>query len=122
MIMPFTIKENKSYAWDKTAVFAAAQKAIAGLEGKTLNEDASAGTIHAQFDKKIHGQVLGDRSQILVFVTAAGGDQTDIAIEAFPVNPVGQKLQFGARKGVVPKVVSWFWAHLEHHLSKMGGG
>ena len=120
--MPFTVKENRSYAQEIQQVYEAAQKAIAGLEGKSLSADAAAGTLHAQFDKKIHGKVLGDRSQILVSIEAADDGQTNIAIEAFPVNPVGQKLQFGARKGVVPRVISWFWAHLEHNLKKMDEG
>ena len=84
--------------------------------GHTLR-DAAAGTMKGQFDKKIHGKVLGDRSQILVTVTNGDANTSTIAIEAYPINPVGQKLQFGARKGVVPTVVGWFWAHVEHHLN-----
>ncbi len=116
--MPYTVKDTKTYEQPEAKVFQAAQKAIAGLEGKVLAEDAAVGTIHGQFDKKIHGKVLGDRSQILVTVTNSGANQSAVAIEAFPINPVGQKLMFGARKGVVPTVVSWFWAHLEHNLNK----
>lgn len=116
--MPYTVIETRTFEQSKNAVFQAAKKAIAGLEGKTLTEDAAAGTIHGQFDKKIHGKVLGDRSQIFVTITGSDADQSAVAIEAYPINPVGQKLMFGARKGVVPKVVSWFWAHLEHNLKK----
>jgi hypothetical protein len=114
--MPYTVKESRTYEKPKETVFQAAQKAIAGLEGKVLAEDADAGTIQGQFDKKILGKVLGDRSQILVAVSSSDGDSSTVAIEAYPINPVGQKLMFGARKGVVPTVVSWFWAHLEHNL------
>jgi len=114
--MPFTVKESRTYDKPKENTFQAAQKAIAGLEGKVLAEDAGAGTIQGQFDKKILGKVLGDRSQILVTITGSNEDSSTVAVEAYPINPVGQKLQFGARKGVVPTVVSWFWAHLEHNL------
>lgn len=116
--MPFTVKETKTYGNSAASLYQAAQKAIAGLEGKVLTEDASGGTIHGQFNKKIHGQVLGDRSQIVITIATAEANQSTIAIEAYPVNPVGQKLKFGARKGVIPKVVSWFWAHFEHNLNK----
>ncbi|KAA3656010.1 MAG: hypothetical protein DWQ04_32350 [Chloroflexi bacterium] len=116
--MSYTIKNTKTYEQPEDKVFQAAQKAIAGLEGKVLSEDDTAKTIHGQFDKKIHGKVLGDRSQILIEIKAADANQSEISIEAFPINPVGQKLMFGARKGVVPKVVSWFWAHFEHNLNK----
>jgi hypothetical protein len=115
--MPYTVKETRTYEKPKENVYQAAQKAIAGLEGKVLAQDADVGTIQGQFDKKIHGKVLGDRSQILIAISGSDGDSNTVAIEAYPINPVGQKLMFGARKGVVPTVVSWFWAHLEHNLS-----
>ena len=114
--MPYTVKESRSYEKPEENIYQAAQKAIAGLEGKVLAADANAGTIQGQFDKKIHGKVLGDRSQILVTVSGSDDGSSAVAVEAYPINPVGQKLMFGARKGVVPTVVSWFWAHLEHNL------
>lgn len=40
----------------------------------------------------------------------------DARVEAFPVDAVGRKLQFGARKGVTRTVLNWFWAHVEHNL------
>lgn len=115
--MPFTTKETRTYSQTSAQVFAAAQKAVAGLEGKILKEDAGAGTLQGQFDKKILGKALGDRSEILVAVSAAGTD-TSVSSEVYPINPVGQKLMFGARQGVSQTVTSWFWAHLEHHLNK----
>lgn len=115
--MPYTVKETKTYEQPQDKVYQAALKAIAGLEGKVLAEDMAEGSIKGQFDKKIHGKVLGDRSQILVAISGSGESSSTVAIEAYPINPVGQKLMFGARKGVVPMVVSWFWAHLEHHLN-----
>lgn len=115
--MPYTVKESKTYPNTTGQVFEAAQKAVAGLQGNILEEDASAGTLKGQFDKKIHGQVLGDRSQILVKVSPEGPDSAAISIEVYPINPVGQKLQFGAREGVSQKVTGWYWAHVEHNLS-----
>ncbi len=114
--MPYTVKETKTYPQTTAQVFQAAQKAVAGLQGKILQEDANAGTIKGQFDKKIHGKVLGDRSQIIVAISAAGTD-TSISTEVYPINPVGQKLMFGARQGVSQTVNGWFWAHLEHNLA-----
>lgn len=113
--MPYTVKETKSYSQTPAQLFEAAQKAVVGLQGKILKEDASAGTIKGQFDKKIHGKVLGDRSQIIVTISAAETD-TSISTEVYPINPVGQKLMFGARQGVSQTVNGWFWAHLEHNL------
>lgn len=115
--MPYTVKETKTYSKTTVQVYGAAQKAVAGLQGKILEEDASAGTLKGQFDKKIHGKVLGDRSQILVAVNAEGTDSSSVAIEVYPINPVGQKLMFGGRKGVSQQIAAWYWAHLEHNLS-----
>jgi len=115
--MPFTTRESRTYSNSTEQVFQAAEKSIAGLQGKILDEDAGAGTLKGQFDKKIHGKVLGDRSQILVAINADGTDGSSISVEVYPINPVGQKLMFGARKGVSQTVVSWFWSHLEHNLS-----
>ncbi len=114
--MPFTVKEARTYEQPNDKTFQAALKAIAGLEGKVLAQDQAAGTIKGQFNKTIHGKVLGDRSEILVGVSADANGQSSVVVEAYPINPVGQKLMFGARKGVMPTVVGWFWAHLEHHL------
>lgn len=114
--MPYTVRETKTYTQPQEQVYQAALKAIAGLQGKVLAQDAAVGTIKGEFDKKIHGKVLGDRSQILIAISGTNADARSVAIEAYPINPVGQKLMFGARKGVVSTVVSWFWAHMDHHL------
>ncbi|MFC2054183.1 hypothetical protein ACFLV7_07785 [Chloroflexota bacterium] len=57
-----------------------------GLQGKVLDQDADADKIKGQFDKKIHGKVLGDRSQILFAVARDSPDQSTAAIEAYPIN------------------------------------
>ncbi|MDX1414652.1 MAG: hypothetical protein R3293_10705 [Candidatus Promineifilaceae bacterium] len=114
--MPYTVNESKMYLKTTEQVFEAAQKAVAGLQGKILEEDAGAGTLKGQFDKKIHGQVLGDRTQILVEVTPKDAERSVISVEVYPINPVGQKLMFGAREGVSQKVTGWYWAHVEHNL------
>ncbi|MBK8987045.1 MAG: hypothetical protein IPM39_13370 [Chloroflexi bacterium] len=114
--MPYTVKETRTYQQPTDKTYQAARKAIAGLEGKVLSENKSSGAIKGQFNKTIHGKVLGDRSEILIGIGTDANGQSSVAIEAYPINPVGQKLMFGARKGVMPTVVGGFWAHLEHHL------
>jgi hypothetical protein len=115
--MPYTVKETKTYSKSVEQVYQAAQKAVTGLQGKILEEDAGAGTLKGQFDKKIHGKVLGDRSQIIAAVSAGGTDGSSITIEVYPINPIGQKLMFGARQGVSQTIAGWFWAHLDHNLT-----
>jgi hypothetical protein len=111
--MSFEVNESKTYEQPLETVRTAALGAIAGLEGKVLKE--SDGRIEAKFDKKILGKVLGDRTQIEIDLSTAGSEsQVDVSI--YPLDPVGRKLMFGARKGVSQTVASWFWAHLEHRL------
>ncbi len=114
--MSYTINEEKSYAQDTSAVFAAAQGAVDGLQGKVLKESAAEGTLEIQFDKKIHGKVLGDRTKFHVQVKADEAGNTAVSVEGYPVDAVGRKLMFGARKGVTRTVMDWYWAHLEHRL------
>jgi hypothetical protein len=86
------------------------------LEGKLKQQDPAVGTIVAIFNKKILGNVLGDRTEMNIQITPAGNDRCDIAVTIYPIDPVGRKLMFGARKGVSRTVLDWFWAHLEHRL------
>ena len=113
--MSYTIQEQKQYTTSAATTHAAALKAIAGLEGKLLKQDAT--NIVATFHKTILGKVLGDRTHLTVTITST---QTgcDVATAVYPLNAVGQKLMFGARKGVSRTVSNWFFAHFEHHLNK----
>jgi hypothetical protein len=114
--MPYEIQQEKSYEKSAEAVYAAALKAAAGLEGEVSGQKPEAGKFEIRFDKKILGNVLGDRTFMSVKVNANDAAGTTIAVEAYPLDPVGRKLMFGARKGVTQKVVDWFFAHLEHNL------
>lgn len=113
--MSYTITEEKSFTQSQDQVYTAALGAVDGLQGKVLDTNDDGGVIEAKFDKKIHGKVLGDRTQLNVTISDDGSGAT-VALEAYPIDPVGRKLQFGARKGVTRTVVDWYWAHLEHRL------
>jgi hypothetical protein len=111
--MSFEVNQSKTYSQSLDAVHKAALGAISGLEGKILKQ--SENRIEAKFDKKILGKVLGDRTQIEIDLSAAN-DESQVDVTVYPLDPVGRKLMFGARKGVSQTVISWFWAHLEHRL------
>jgi hypothetical protein len=114
-MMTLEIQQEKSYDKPAGDLYAAALKAASGLEGQVSGEKPEAGEFEIRFDKKILGNVLGDRTFMSVMVKENGAGST-ITIEAYPLDAVGRKLMFGARKGVTEKVVTWFFAHLEHHL------
>ena len=114
--MSFEVNESKTYEQTFETVRTAALGAIAGLEGKVVKQ--SDGRIEAKFDKKILGKVLGDRTQIEIDLSAPATNASQVDVVVYPLDPVGRKLMFGARKGVSQTVASWFWAHLEHRLPK----
>ncbi len=114
--MPYTIKESKSYPHPPEVLLQAAKGAIEGLEGQVQNEDPQSHALTAFFDKKILGRVLGERTQLQVRIEANEGGNNAVSIEAYPLDAVGRKLMFGARKGVTRTVVTWFYAHLENRL------
>jgi len=114
--MPFEVKQEKQYPKPATAVFEAAMKAVSALGGKVLKQNPTNGEFEVTFDKKVLGKVLGDRTQMAAKVTAQGAESSGIAIEIYPLDAIGRKLMFGARKGVSETVATWFLAHLEHHL------
>ncbi len=113
--MSYDIIEERSYNQEKDVVYKATLGAIEGLEGKMLSGDEAAGTIKVNFNKKILGKVLGDRTQFEIEIND-GGDGSEVKVLGYPIDPVGRKLMFGARKGVTKTVMGWFWAHLEHRL------
>lgn len=114
--MSFTVEDEKKYPVSSSVAFQAALGAVEGLGGKILKQNAEAGTVEVRFDKKILGKVLGDRTQMMVKISEPSGGNSAVAVEIYPLNAVGQKLMFGARKGVSNTVASWFYAHLEHRL------
>lgn len=114
--MSYTITEEKQFEQTSSDVYIAALKAVSGLEGK-LTVEKSPSELSAKFHKTIHGKVLGDRTQLTAQISESGGGCT-MHIEVYPLDAVGRKLQFGARKGVSKTIMTWFCAHLDHHLSK----
>ena len=114
--MPYTIQEEKTYPVSQEALTQAILGAVAGLEGEVLKQDPATGQIVAKFKKTILGNVLGDRTQLELTMESLGPEETRLALTIYPINPIGQKLEFGARKGVPRKVLTWFLAHVDHRL------
>jgi hypothetical protein len=114
--MPYTLEEKRTYQQPAEAVFKAAIGAIEGLEGKVVKHNLETGMIEAKFNKRIHGNTLGDRTQVEIDIASNSTSETNLSLVIYPIDPVGRKLQFGARKGVSNTVKSWFFAHVDHRL------
>ncbi|RME10379.1 MAG: hypothetical protein D6802_09530 [Ardenticatenia bacterium] len=119
--MPFTVRETRTYPDEVQVVYDAAVEAVAGLEGKVLKSDPDSAHLEAKFPKTIHGKVLGDRTQLVLQLRPTPDGQTVVQVEIFPLDAIGRKLLFGARKGVPETVMKWFFAHLEHRLPSSKG-
>lgn len=116
--MPYTVNKTKSYAHSPEVVYQAAKGAMEGLEGKFEEEIPEKGKLVAKFHKTILGKVLGDRAWVQVVISEGSNGGANLDLTAYPLNAVGQKLMFGARKGALKTLLTWFDAHLEHRLPK----
>ena len=117
--MPLEKHKEKEYSQDVQSVYAAAIKAVESLEGRIHTQSPENHQFEAKFPKTILKNTLGERTQ-LNCVVSAQGDGSQIVVDAYPLDALERKLMFGARKGVTQTVVTWFIAHLEHHLGKAG--
>ena len=116
--MPYTVKQEKTYPQSVEYLNKAVLGAIEGLEGQVIKNESEFGRMDVKFNKTILGNVLGDRTKMELEMMDMAEEGSKLSLTVYPINPVGQKLQFGARKGVPRKVMSWFFAHVEHRLGK----
>ncbi len=113
-----TIEEVIVYDYPEYNVYDAAEGAVKGLEGKMLSQDKTAGRMEVRFNKTILGKVLGERTFLEIKVVALTSDQSRVELSAYPLDAIGRKLMFGARKGVTQTILNWFKAHLAHRLQQ----
>ena len=115
--MSFDKHEEKEYPQDVQSVYAAALKAVETLEGKLASQSLENFQFEAKFSKTILKNTLGERTH-LTCVVRSQGEGSQVIVDAYPLDALERKLMFGARKGVTQTIVTWFIAHLEHHLGK----
>jgi hypothetical protein len=114
--MPFEIKTIMTYRQTFEEVYKAAYLTIRELGGKVVKHDLNNKMLFGQMDKKFQGKVLGDRSRLELTFTEDADGNTVVSIYAYPLNAVGQKLMFGARKGVVETVVDAYLVEVAKKL------
>jgi hypothetical protein len=115
--MPYEQCSSKKFPFVKERVFLSAIASIQFMGGKVIKKDIQNGTLVAQMDKKLFGNYLGDRSQLEISFINETDENTTIKIFAFPLNAIGQKLMFGARKGVVDTIIRVFYEEVEKRLN-----
>jgi len=115
--MPYEVNTAKKYAHPLKKVYECAYLSIAAMGGKVTLHDVAKGRLQGQMDKKLYGKILGDRSLLDITFTEADGE-TNMAILAYPLNAINQKLMFGARPGVVQTVLAAFHEEVEKRLAQ----
>lgn len=115
--MPFEIKKVMTYPQSYEEVYKAAYLTIQELGGKVIKHDLANKQLFGQMDKKFQGKLLGDRSQLEMTFSKDADGNTALSMYAYPLNAIGQKLMFGARKGVVETVVAGFFDEVAKKLA-----
>ena len=113
--MPFEVHQEKTYTQERSTVYDAAKKSAEKLKGQMLKSKLEEFQFEVKFDKTLLGKVLGDRTQ-MTCVVHAEGDGSKVIMDIYPLDAVGRKLMFGARKGVSEEVLKMFTENLESNL------
>ena len=119
--MPFEVKKVMTYSQPFEDVYKAAYLSIQTLGGKVIKHDLPNQKLFGQMDKKFKGELLGDRSQLEMTFSQDADGNTLVSMYAYPLNAIGQKLNFGARKGVTETVVAGFFEEVGKKLRSMMG-
>ena len=114
--MPYEKMKSKQYDYSLEKVFQAVTLTVKDLGGKILKNEYEKKILHAQMDKRMKGEMLGDRSKLEMQFSEDDSGHTTLSILAYPLNAVGQKLMFGARKGVVDRVLNVLLEDVEKRL------
>jgi hypothetical protein len=113
--MPYDIHHEKTYSQDRSKVYLAALKSVEKLKGQMLSSKPDDFRFEVKFDKTLLGKVLGERTN-LICIVQTDGEHSKVVVDAYPLDAVGRKLMFGARKGVTQEVINLFTNHLEANL------
>lgn len=113
--MPFEVHQEKTYSQDPSKVYDAALKSVEKLKGQMVKSKPEEFQFEVKFDKTLLGKVLGDRTQ-MTCVVQADGEGSKLVMDIYPLDAVGRKLMFGARKGVSEEVLKMFTENLESSL------
>jgi len=114
--MPYDVHQEKSYSQERSKVYDAAKKSVEKLKGQMLKSKPEDFQFEVKFEKTLLGKVLGDRTQ-MTCVVQADGDGSKVVMDIYPLDAIGRKLMFGARKGVSEEVLRLFTEHLESNLA-----
>lgn len=110
--MSYTISEEKKFSNNQQAVAEAIKRVANDLGGKLVKKGKVECVV---FSKKMLGKVLGEQTRV-EYNLESSDSETTVKITAYPLDAIGNKLMFGARKGVTRQVVDHFFEYLAKNL------
>jgi len=115
--MSYAVKDSKELPRSAADVLAAATEVVSQLGGKRPKKDPDvAGQLLVDFNKEVGGHAFANRVRLIVRV-AGDGARCTTSLEAYPIDPLGNRLQFGVVGEPARLVASAFWQRLELRLS-----
>jgi hypothetical protein len=120
--MSHAVNESKQFARPAAVVLAATSEIVVQLGGKRPKKDTGVdGQVRADFNKEVGGTSFGNRVQLIVRVVGDGADRCTTSVEAYPVDPIGNRLRFGVLGEPARLVTGAFWQRLEARLVSTAG-
>jgi len=120
--MSYAVKDTKELPRSAADVLAAAAEIVSQLGGKRPKKDPDvAGQLQVDFNKEVGGQAFANRVRLIIRVAAADAARCTTSAEAYPVDPLGNRLQFGVIGEPARLVASAFWNRLETRLGRTAG-
>lgn len=114
--MPYDVKASRVFPRPAAEVTAAAAETLRAIDGKLgKGADPARDRLETTFNKTVASKAFGNRVHIVVQVTEQGAG-CGLALEAFPVDPLGRKLRFGVLGDPARLVADAFAAHLDGRL------
>ena len=116
--MGYEARATRAYGRPAAAVVDQATEAVARLGGKAGKGSRPAdGHLEAAFNKAVAGKTFMNRCELVVQVTADGPERCAVAVEAYPVDPMGKKLLFGVMGEPAKLVATAFCQELDARLT-----
>jgi hypothetical protein len=116
--MSHAVKETRVFSHPAADVLAAAGDIVVRLGGKRPRKDPGvAGQVHADFNKEVGGRSFANRVHVIIGATEHGPGGCTVSVEAYPVDPLGNRLQFGVIGDPARLVASAVWQRLEARLT-----
>ena len=117
--MAYNVKQTKTIDRSADQVIKSVSETLTTLAGKVSKKNKpDQGYFSMNFNKKIMSEYMNNRVQLEIKIKAGSADQCTLSAEAYPVDPVGQKLMFGVRGKPARLVMERFLTELAAQLAK----